>query len=82
VIRELKDFGCLVDIFDPWADAAEVHEEYGLEMLPAGTPAICDYQAVFLAVAHKELCTLPICPSSTQVVYDIKSVLPESDGSL
>ena len=88
VIRELADFGCVVDVYDPWADAQEVSEEYGLSMLDAlGTEAtsvsnICDYDAVVLAVAHREFESMPLCPTSTQVVYDIKSVLPESDGSL
>lgn len=83
VIRELTDFGCTVDVYDPWADSAEVHEEYGLAMLsPDHEPPICDYQAVVLAVAHREFVSMPLCPTHSQVVYDIKSVLPESDGSL
>jgi UDP-N-acetyl-D-galactosamine dehydrogenase len=83
VIRELADFGCIVDVYDPWADAQEVHEEYGITMLPtADEPAICDYQAVVLAVAHHQLIGLPLCPSKSQVVYDIKSVLPSADGCL
>ena len=83
VIRELADFGCAVDVYDPWVDAEEVSEEYAVKMLPSKRePAICDYQAVVLAVAHREFMDIPLCPTSTQVVYDIKSVLPESDGSL
>lgn len=83
VIRELADFGCAVDVFDPWADAEEVSHEYGITMLPGDRePPLCDYQAVVLAVAHKEFESLALCPTSTQVVYDIKSVLPQSDGSL
>ena len=83
VIRELTDFGCAVDVYDPWADSAEVHEEYGLTMLPPDRePPVCNYQAVVLAVAHKEFIDLALCPTQAQVVYDIKSVLPESDGSL
>ncbi|HET7757722.1 MAG TPA: nucleotide sugar dehydrogenase [Steroidobacteraceae bacterium] len=39
IVRELQDFGCLVDVFDPWADAAEVRHEYGLELL-AAEPAL------------------------------------------
>ncbi len=83
VIRELHDFGCVLDVFDPWADAAEVFEEYGFGMLPFDQePVICDYDAVVLAVAHHQFVGMPLCPTSTQVVYDIKSILPVSDGSL
>jgi UDP-N-acetyl-D-galactosamine dehydrogenase len=34
VIRELQDFGCNVEVTDYWADAKEVKEEYGLDLLP------------------------------------------------
>lgn len=83
VIRELCDFVCAVDVYDPWADAEEVHEEYDIHMLPSDKePDICSYDAVVLAVAHHQFIGMSLCPTSTQVVYDIKSVLPESDGSL
>jgi len=32
VIEELQSFGCIVDVFDPWADKKEVLEEYGIEL--------------------------------------------------
>lgn len=83
VIKELADFGCSVDVYDPWADTLEVEEEYGIAMLSnQKEPQICDYDAVVLAVAHREFLELPLCPTHKQVVYDIKSVLAESDGSL
>ncbi len=83
VIRELTDFGCCVDVYDPWADPEEVNVEYGLDLLPGDQElSVRDYDAVVLAVAHQEFECLTLCPSSTQVVYDIKSVLPECDGSL
>jgi UDP-N-acetyl-D-glucosamine/UDP-N-acetyl-D-galactosamine dehydrogenase len=83
VVRELADFGCAVDVYDPWASAEDVSEEYGIGLLPGDAPPdFGDYQAVVLAVAHQQFLTLSLCPSSTRVVYDIKSVLVESDGSL
>jgi len=83
VIRELADFGCCVDVFDPWADPEEVCQEYDITMLPADrAPAVGDYQAVVLAVAHKDFESLALSPQPAQVVYDIKSVLAHSDGSL
>ncbi len=32
VVRELKSFGCNVDVHDPWADAAEAEHEYGISL--------------------------------------------------
>jgi UDP-N-acetyl-D-glucosamine/UDP-N-acetyl-D-galactosamine dehydrogenase len=55
VISELTDFGVLVDIIDPGADAHEVKEEYGLDLSakPSGK-----YDAVILAVSHREYLNL------------------------
>ncbi len=83
VISELVDFGCKVDVYDPWADEGEVLDEYGIAILSsAQKPPICDFDAVVLAVAHREFLEMSLCPTQEQVVYDIKSVLAESDGSL
>ena len=76
VISELKDFGCVTDIYDPWADSAEVEHEYGVSLVkePAN-----DYDAVVLAVAHKEFRALDInsLKKDGAVVYDIKGFLPK-----
>lgn len=83
MIRKLADFGCNVDVHDPWADPEEVRTEYGLELLPDNpSPDGNNYDAVVLAVAHEEFCALPLRPDARRVVYDIKSVLPEADGRL
>lgn len=73
VIRELKDFGCDVDIYDPWADPLEVKQEYGLDLLTKETLEINGYEAIVLAVAHNEFERLNF--SKEQIVYDIKSFL-------
>ena len=36
VIRELEDFGVKVDVYDPWADAKEVKEEYNIDLIDSG----------------------------------------------
>ena len=83
VIKELQEFGCDISVFDPWADATEVEEEYGLTLLKANeVEDTCDYDAIVLAVAHDSFINNPIKACDHQVVYDIKSVLPEADGCL
>ena len=32
IINELKSFGCVIDVFDPWADKEEVKHEYGIDI--------------------------------------------------
>jgi len=60
----------------PWADAAEVKHEYGIDIISGGTkPVLDDYSAIILAVGHQEFKSWDIKKSKTQVVYDVKSVL-------
>lgn len=88
VIRELKDYGCEVVVHDPWADADEVHHEYGLALLPALDPAapFAGYDAVVLAVAHEKFRGLDFTrlDKATAVLFDIKGLLPRdlADGRL
>jgi UDP-N-acetyl-D-galactosamine dehydrogenase len=78
VVRGLEDFGCMVDVFDPWADPEEVEREYGFASMKAMDVA-GKYDAIVLAVAHKEFTTLDLEPfkRSDTVVYDIKAALPK-----
>ena len=85
VIEELKEFGCNIDIYDPWADTKEVKYEYGLELIDNGELKIENYDALVLAVAHEEFKKLNSQLSninSKLVKFDIKSILNETDGRL
>lgn len=78
IYRELKSFDMEVDIYDPWANPAEVKHEYGIEILfGKQVPNLEDYSAVILAVSHKEFNSLAISKSDKQVVFDVKAVLPK-----
>jgi UDP-N-acetyl-D-galactosamine dehydrogenase len=86
VVRELQDFGCRVSVYDPWADAAEVRHEYGLELLPSLPPTTTPYDAVVLAVAHERFRELPLRQQlrANGVIFDIKGFLDRRlvDGRL
>tara|TARA_R110001606_G_scaffold134147_1_gene270413 strand:+ start:21291 stop:22586 length:1296 start_codon:yes stop_codon:yes gene_type:complete len=84
IIDELKSFHTEPIIFDPQANIAEVKAEYGIDIwnkLPEGK-----FDAVILAVAHKEFAQLDIrsLVSDNGVVYDVKGILPKAivDGRL
>jgi UDP-N-acetyl-D-galactosamine dehydrogenase len=56
VIRELESFGVRVEVVDPHASSDQVKHEYGFELAPEiGS----DYDAVVLAVNHKEYLDKP-----------------------
>jgi UDP-N-acetyl-D-galactosamine dehydrogenase len=91
VVKELEEFGCNVDICDPWADAEEVRCEYGIEMKEYSSLDISDYDAVILAVAHNEFRNMSEKlfdkdkgEESGTVIYDIKGVVDKRlvDGRL
>jgi len=75
VINELKEYGCQVDVYDPWANTEEVKEEYGLNLIDSY--ADVKYDAVTLAVAHNEFKEMDLAllrNGHNAVVYDIKGI--------
>ncbi|MGH8209573.1 MAG: Vi polysaccharide biosynthesis UDP-N-acetylglucosamine C-6 dehydrogenase TviB [Steroidobacteraceae bacterium] len=87
VVRELQKNGAAVDIYDPWADNAELKHEYGLRVIRSLESR--RYDVAVVAVAHKEFRELgaegvrKLCKKS-HVLYDIKQVFPAAqvDGRL
>jgi len=82
VIRELEKFGAKVDVYDPWIDAAEARHEYGIR--PIKEPKARQYDAVVLAVAHREFKELGVdrirrFAKRTHVFYDIKQLFARAD---
>ncbi|WP_029281072.1 nucleotide sugar dehydrogenase [Pedobacter sp. R20-19] len=50
IYKELQSFSIQADIHDPWANHAEVHLEYGIDLITEND--FIAYDAVILAVAH------------------------------
>jgi UDP-N-acetyl-D-glucosamine/UDP-N-acetyl-D-galactosamine dehydrogenase len=80
LVREIEGFHCSVDVHDPWVDRDEARREFGIELVDA--PKQGHYDAVVLAVAHREFAALGAggirafgCPNF--VLYDIKHLLPK-----
>jgi len=80
VIEELKEFGSDVDVYDPWASCDDVKKEYNI-VLQANID-ISKYNTVVLAVAHDKFIDIDLSNVHDKVVYDIKSILDNSDGKL
>jgi len=79
VIEELQEFGCDITVSDYWADRAEVNHEYNLNL--DNDVNYNDFEAIVLAVSHDKYKTLEF-KNKNQIVYDIKSILKNSDGRL
>ena len=74
IYKELVDFGMDVDVYDPWANAAEEKHEHGIELV---SKLADKYQAIVLTVAHNEFLDLPFAALKAEngVIFDIKSIL-------
>ena len=79
IIKELKTYGAVVDVYDPWIDADEAEHEYGL--CPVKKMGKGKYDAIIAAVKHDHFASMTtaqvraLCKEKA-VVYDIKRVLP------
>ena len=82
LIDELESYHAHVDVYDPWVDSKEAHEEYGIDLI--SDPQKDQYDAIILAVGHsqfKDMNTSGIrqLGKSLHVLYDVKSILPKAD---
>lgn len=75
IFHTLQEYTSNVTVYDPWADVESVKHEYGIDIV-SNLPKR-KYDAVILAVAHKEFLNLDIksLVKEVGVVYDVKGVL-------
>lgn len=73
IANELEDFGCRVDIYDPWASPAVVKHEYGKDLIAAVDPKK-RYSAVIACVSHDQFKTFDFEKYKAQnaVIFDVK----------
>ncbi len=79
IYHELNTYGINVDIYDPWASAEEVKDEYGISIITDySSPVNKNYGAIILAVAHDEFKSLDLQAYKEKgtVIFDVKGILP------
>lgn len=77
IIRHLQSYHIEVDIYDPWANPEEVMHEYGVKTVQELPASQSQYNAVVLAVAHKQFSyevIKKLC-SDHCVLFDVKAHL-------
>jgi len=85
IVNELKDFNMSVDVYDDWANPAEVEHEYGLSLVSELKEN--HYDGIVLAVDHsefKEMGSDAIRKFGKQkhVLYDVKHVFGTKDSDI
>lgn len=79
IANELQEFGCSVDIYDPWASPEVVKREYGKELIPAVDPDK-KYAAVIACVSHNQFKTFNFKKYKEEgaVIFDVKNFVDRS----
>jgi UDP-N-acetyl-D-galactosamine dehydrogenase len=85
IIAELKDYGAMVDVYDPWVDKTEAQTEYGIT--PIEEPEPSAYDAIVVAVAHRQFADMGAeriraLAKPEHVLYDLKYILPAEASDL
>ncbi|ADC72051.1 nucleotide sugar dehydrogenase [Thioalkalivibrio sp. K90mix] len=85
VVRELESYGLAVDAFDPWVNPAEAEHE--LDIVPIAEPEGGAYDAIVVAVAHREFRELGAqgiraFGRDPHVLYDLKYLLPKGEADI
>lgn len=78
IVNELKTYNAVVDVYDPWVNAAAAEHEYQLPML--SYPEKQQYDGIILAVAHQQFKALGeqairAFGKTSHVLYDLKYIL-------
>lgn len=88
IYHTLEEYTKNITIYDPWANLEKVKKEYGVKLANGSLDAMDgQYDAVVLAVAHREFVSLDIrsfLKNENGVVYDVKGILNREviDGRL
>ena len=84
IYHTLREYTPNITVFDPWADAEHVFQEYGVTVTNEKPNE--QYDAVILAVAHNEFLDMDVKAFAKEggVIYDVKGILPRDiiDGRL
>ena len=84
IYHTLREYTPNITVFDPWANAEHVFQEYGIDVTNKKPNE--KFDAVILAVAHNEFLDLDVKAFAKDggVIYDVKGILPKDivDGRL
>ncbi|MFC3096380.1 nucleotide sugar dehydrogenase [Alteraurantiacibacter palmitatis] len=80
IVEHLNEFDIPADVYDPWVDADECEQEYGIRPITTLEPG--KYDGVILAVAHDDIVAMGAegiraLGKPGAALYDVKSALPK-----
>lgn len=85
ILVELKEYGVIPVVYDPWVDVTEAQQAYGIT--PVNEPRAGAYDAIILAVSHEQFqrmdaTAIRALGKDKHVLYDLKYLLPADESDL
>jgi len=82
IISSLEGYNANIDIYDPWVNKEDAKRQLGYDLI--SKPQENGYDAIIIAVAHKQFITLGskgihALGKASHVLYDVKHILPKDD---
>ena len=82
IIDELEDYGCCIDIYDPWVDISELKRNYDREIISNPFESSKKYDASIVCVSHNQFLDLKTkdynsISTANPIVLDIKGIVNE-----
>ena len=85
IFEGLKEYGCNVDIYDPWINSLDAQKEYGIKVIKE--PKAKQYDAIILTVAHDKfkemgLKAIRALGKDKNILYDLKYIFSSRETDL
>lgn len=85
IVKELRDYSCIVDVYDPWVSVEEANRSLGIQLLQKLQDNI--YDGIIIAVAHQQFRNLGVTAiramgKPSHVLYDLKHVLKADESDV
>lgn len=82
IIDELEDYGCSIDIYDPWVDVSELKASHNREIISNPFESNKKYEAIVVCVSHHQFIDLKTedyksISTGNPIVLDIKGIVKE-----
>lgn len=87
IIENLKEFGCIVDVYDPWVDITEEKKYYKHGLINNPFEYTTKYDAIIVAVGHGQFKALSMSDydsisNGQSVILDIKGIVEKPSWRL
>jgi len=85
VVSELSEYGCTIDVFDPWINSDDANKTYALKLI--NEPEKKLYDGILIAVGHQKFINMGSkeirsLGKPKHLLYDLKYIFPTEETDL